>query len=769
MFSEYASRFLAQSQSRLSFSQADPAQTRNPLDRRQDRAAPRAPSRQYLQRQPYGNPYQSTASQTSRFPFASRLSQQAPAPLFYSATDDFREEDVGEEHDREIADMYALQRSRRDFGAGNLSDSSDEERRARTRGKRPRGGGLIRGQPDPARRMGMGIRSSWTGEEEGAVKQDKDKKAEPSRAAKASASQASSVFGGNKDRLVDVELASTIHEDDELIDHSAGEEEDDDPPSIQRFQWPPTGTFGMRDSAFNAAPYTSSRLQSPDRETVPDTVPTAPIPTPRHDSFWSALFLIDIAALFATFLLVLLHTSAPGRKSRFGDTVYTTISSSFYLLAVDTVVAICVALVWLAALRSFVRPLVVTILVAVPVIAFSFSLYPFISSYKGRWHGDSLQDRIMRFGSLIPSLFALLWTYTAYKARHSLGRAIQLLEFATRILVACPPLVAVGFATLAFVVSWTWLWMLMFTRIFLGGHAPSSGRAGAFIIDTSTWWLGVFFILSYLWTLGIVSGIQRCTSAAATSQWYFHRNAAPAPSPQRVVRASLVHACNDIFGTICLSSLLSLLVRLPLLMLPRGLASYISVCFYHFVPASVTTLTNPLTLTYAAIHSQPLSLSARGLSDLTFIASDTPTTSLTPRSFSVRPTGTGTATAPPLLAYRLSKLLLTATRITTSLAFGFGGWVATARSLALQPPTSPSSGGSPSLRGSLYAYIVGLIAGAIGWAVLGAMEGVLSGVLDAVVVCWGNDVRSQGGGEGRFCREAGVLLGEEGEGGMVVL
>ncbi|KAG9824848.1 hypothetical protein KCU98_g15965, partial [Aureobasidium melanogenum] len=53
MFSEYASRFLAQSQSRLSFTQADPdARSRNPLDRRRQPAS----SSRYVQRTPMPTP-----------------------------------------------------------------------------------------------------------------------------------------------------------------------------------------------------------------------------------------------------------------------------------------------------------------------------------------------------------------------------------------------------------------------------------------------------------------------------------------------------------------------------------------------------------------------------------------------------------------------------------------------------------------------------------------------------------------------------------------
>ena len=359
----------------------------------------------------------------------------------------------------------------------------------------------------------------------------------------------------------------------------------------------------------------------------------------------------------------------------------------------------------------------------------------------------------MRWLSWIPIIFATLWSYTAFKGRHSLDRAISLLQFTTRILAACPTLVLVGFATLTLVVLWTWLWMLMFTRVFLQGHVSTSGKT-MFVVDVGTWWMGVFFVLTYLWSLGVISGVQRATTAAATSQWYFYRNAAPAPSPKSVVRAALLHATTKIFGTVCLSTLLALAVRLPLLVLPARLASFLTLFFYSFVPTSIATLTNPLTLTYAAIHSQPLTLSARGLTELTFVAPAAgtgPTTALTPNAFSrPHPNNRGT---PNLFAYRLAKLLLHATRFITSLAFGFGGWVSTARMLLVE--------GSEN-RGSLYAYVVGLVAGAIGWAVLGAMEGVLGGVLDAVVICWGSDVQSGGNGQARFCREAGELLENDG-------
>lgn len=161
MFSEYASRFLAQSQSRLSFAQPEEQPTRNPLqrNRRQDQRASRFQSPQsYLQRPALGNPYQA-GSAISNFPFASRTSN---APLFYSAHDQLKD-DEDEEHEREVADFYALQRSRRQFGGSRLEESSEAEDGS-VKGSDGEAEGDSRGYDDRGFFGRDDIRSSWRGQ-----------------------------------------------------------------------------------------------------------------------------------------------------------------------------------------------------------------------------------------------------------------------------------------------------------------------------------------------------------------------------------------------------------------------------------------------------------------------------------------------------------------------------------------------------------------------------------------------------------------------------
>jgi len=697
------------------------------------------------------NPYNSQAA--SRFAFASRTSN-APAPLFYSATDDFREEDDHVEHDREMADHYALQRSRRQFGASNLSESSEVDDDGIHRSDHTIE--ADRGENDaPGYGLGGGIKSSWKGDRPARGRSNTARHDdEEERDSSVPLSESTDPSSRGRDRLVDVELESTDRdsmeavERDELLGHK-----ELSPPSYQQLRNGPRQKRG-RSPLRTTLPIPQEtdedtylehpRPISPDRQTVPDVVPENPTIPPRHNFFWAELFIIIQCAIIGVFFISLLQESPPSRKNPIGDTIYTVLRSSFHLIGVYSLVSIVVGLLWLSLLRSFARPLVMLILVAVPVISFSFFLYPFISSFKGSWHGDSMQDKFMRWLSVGPLALTVFWIYTAFKGRHSLDKAAGMLEFSGEILRSQFPLLMVGIATLAAVILWSWIWILMFTRLFLGGHF--TGNKSRWIIDASTWWLGVAFFLDYFWTLGVIAGVQRATTAATVSQWYFHRNSVPAPPAWTVVQASLSHATYTMAGTICMSTLLTLLVRLPLIVLPRRIAGMISMCAYSMIPTPIAAMTNPLTLTFASIHGVPLSQAARGLSQLSFISPDSPTTTLGPRDFKNN-------TRPSMQSYRLAKLLLHAIRWVITLSLGFGGWVSTARMLQV--------GGSVPYKGSLYAYVVGLISAAIGWGALGAMEGVLGGILDAVLVCWGSEVGRDGDAEARYCVDAGRLFGNE--------
>ncbi|KAF3766145.1 hypothetical protein M406DRAFT_346198 [Cryphonectria parasitica EP155] len=739
MFSEYASRFLAQSQSRLSNFQGQ-TDNGNGNGNGNDAPAHRQPGdwsrasrhggRSFLGAARGTNPYQPAASRFGHLTFASRYSTTQDAPLFQSARDELREDDDEDERDREAVDLYALQQSRRVFQTSRLEESTEPE----DEGSR---GSLEQSQDHEEegrafldRAHTRGIKSSWNGPRSSFVRRGPDhggKRGGHEGLDRVTSNSSDSSSG--RGRMEDVGLESTIADGEPPADLTMEASVDDHPPAFQRLR----GTTGPARVPLR-------------RNSIPESELEGEIF--KHDAFFAWVYLIALAAMFATFSLVWLHTTTTQNGSKpIGDTIYTVLRSSFHLLAVDTLVAIIVSFVWLAALRYFVRPLVALILVAVPVIMLSFAIYPFVSSFQGPGEGSSLQDIVMRWASMIPGFFALIWIYMVWKGRRALTSSIAILEFSSRILAANNALVLVGMGALSLIVFWTWAWLAMFTRVFLGGSY--SGTLSRYIIQASTWWLGAYFLLMYLWTLSMIAGVQRGTTAATVSQWYFHRNAVPAVASRDIVMAALNHSVTTIFGTISLSTLLAIVVRLPLLVLHRRIAGIIAAFFYTLVPTSIVAMTNPLTLTYAAIHSQPLVDSARGLSQMDFLGPQAPTTTLTPRNLKHR----GSA---PLLPYRLAKLLLHATRFIMATALGFAGWVITARQLKVALPEG-------SLKGSAYAYMVGLVASFIGWGILGAMEGILSSIVDAVIICYGSETKMASGGGG-YCMEAAQLFGGRGRG-----
>ncbi|KHJ34434.1 putative ctl transporter [Erysiphe necator] len=744
MFSEYASRFLAQSQSRISnFVQpADNAEasygTQHERYRRISQPF-RNLSRGYLPRP--GNPYQ-TSSHLSNFNFASRFSGVPDAPLFHSALDEFREDDEAE-RERETADLFALQKSRRVFTSARLEDSSETDLEISNESL----DSSRNNDEKPFRGRGLGIRSSWTGFQpstRGRERTSRKITGEDECQHQEIDENQLSMSGMGRDKMEEIGLGSLTDNDDSLRDRNYEMSITKSPPPFQHSRSAPKKGNAKLRLADSQQISQSSILQPPEFTGLqPMASPLSLGEIPMNDVFWGYLFLICLGGMFATFFLIFLHTETP--TTTLGDTIYTTLHSSFYLLAVDTVVSIFVSLLWLALLKSFVKPLVYLILVIVPIVLFSFSLYPFIASFKNTSSRQYISDQALRWLSLIPGIFSFAWGYTIYRERYSLKKAVGILEFASKILAANPGLLVMGFSVLGAVVCWTWIWLGMFTRVFLGGRLSTS--LARFVIETSSWWLGVNFILMYIWTLSVISGIQRSTTAATVSEWYFHRNIKPPPNSTEVVTAAFMNAITTEFGTISLISLISLLIRLPLLVLPRRIVGLLSILIYSWIPTQITTLTNPLTLTYAAVHSQPLHVSARNLSQTSFLSFQSSTNNLTQRSFYAR-----NYQQSPILPYRLAKIILHATRFIMAIGLGFSGWVATAKRLKI---TSPEGNG---IRGSSYAYVVGLVAGFIGWGVLSAVEGILSGVVDAIVICWESEKGTSGAGT--YCAEAGFLFGE---------
>lgn len=434
----------------------------------------------------------------------------------------------------------------------------------------------------------------------------------------------------------------------------------------------------------------------------------------QHDRGFAVLFMFCQALIVSTSIFVYLTTDEPATPMT--DSVYRALSSSMGTIVRDIGLALVISATWLAAMRLAVRPLLYTIVVAVPISVVIMGSYILTWSYKGSQGGYELQARAMRWSSLFMFCFSAMWIQTAYKRRFAMRKAVSIVRLACAILEQNSTLLLVGLGSLLIFVTYSLVWFHQFERIFLRGVFVGIGSTRRWLTQGSSWFMGAGFVIMYLWSFGVVSGVQRATTSAAVSHWYFHRHDLLKVSQKDVTNAAMLHALSTSFGSICASSFFALLTRLPLIALPRRLSGLLSLGAYMLLSAPILSLTNPLTLSYAAIHSINLSVAAKSISQEPVFNP-----------------------ASSWAAFRTAKMLLSAARATTALALGTAAWVASAR--------------AADESATLYGYIVALAASVVGWAVVGSIEGIVSIVVDASFVCYGIDLSSSR--EGRsHCLEA---------------
>lgn len=464
------------------------------------------------------------------------------------------------------------------------------------------------------------------------------------------------------------------------------------------------------------------QIQNGSNSTPPQTLYNPNMP--RFDTIWANVYIGLLAMQMATSLMIYLSTWEP-QKVPLGDSMYTTLKAAWGTFAWDICIALVVSCGWLYILRSWAQPVISVSLVAAPVSLTALAIYSLVMSYRSPYGGNAIQDKVMRWGAWGILVGLVAWVYIIYRGKEVLTKSIGLIRLASQILADNSPLLLVSAGTIVGFVAVTTIFISLFTRVFLRGHVIREGGKLLWSLNGSSWMFGAAYIFMYLWTWGVVSGIQRTTVSATVSQWYFYRHEFPQPSPRQVVYNGFVYSISSQFGSICLSALIGLLARLPFYILPGRVLRFVQLIVYNLASASVVSLTNPLALTYATINAQGLVPSASGLANLQ-----------TSRR------GDMTSVAVPILGltpYRLAKVLLMTGRAITALFLGFLAWIHAA----------------DAANGSLYGYMIGLFSSFIGWFTLGATEGTLSMIVDSTYISYCLE-----GEGGQHCTDATRLFSD---------
>ena len=270
------------------------------------------------------------------------------------------------------------------------------------------------------------------------------------------------------------------------------------------------------DQSFRSYP---PRQPLPD-DSLPRPVSAPPLAAVSHDSTWAAFYGLSMAGMFATSFMVWLGTETPSSGIPLGDTIYSTLHSAFPLLISDAILAMGIALLWIILMRHALQPFVYLLLFTVPISMFTLFLVPLIQSFRGRWDGDTFQDKAMRWGSIVPALIGVWWTYKMWTQRQNLSRAVSIIALSGKIVKENQALVGFSFSVLGGFIAFAFVWVLMFSRVFLRSYTVVEGSTPPVIlqtdvsgiswaIPTSSWWLGAYYIFMFLWTWGVFSGVQR--------------------------------------------------------------------------------------------------------------------------------------------------------------------------------------------------------------------------------------------------------------------
>ncbi|EEB05738.2 choline transmembrane transporter [Schizosaccharomyces japonicus yFS275] len=397
------------------------------------------------------------------------------------------------------------------------------------------------------------------------------------------------------------------------------------------------------------------------------------------------------------------------------NSMYNTIRNAVPFLFSRMLISVLVAVLWLGLVLT-VESALLFILFATPFVFTGISVYFLTSTVKQVARDVMKQLLVMRIIGLVLFIFSIILGRFVWQRKESVSRALRIVQLANRVLVSLPQLGVFSFLFVILNNVCISIWALFFSRMFLRGLNDGNHT----VLASGSWFLAALYAFALLWTIGFLSSVHRSAVSILVCQWYFYRQVESHIPTNLMVSQSFSYAFTHLYGMCSLASLLNVSTRVPLQSLPKTLRRISQLIYYLFSTTSVAFVASPFTVTYAAIYSISYQNALKAL----FRLDQLDLLSWRERS------------------YRLSKLMLRATRIIMALAIGASAWLVSLRH-----------------EGVFYGYIVGLIGGLLGWFTMGPIEGGLGMIVDALMISSAIDVSSsQGDPNGAHCFEAWRLF-----------
>lgn len=422
----------------------------------------------------------------------------------------------------------------------------------------------------------------------------------------------------------------------------------------------------------------------------------ANVPASRIQLVVTAVYLAAMAFSLATAALVYLTTSPSSNTG-----VYPIFARSAGHLIAYAAVSVLVAAGWLAAMQHHAREMIQLSTFGVPIVLVLISLYGLLFSFHSAV-GHGYAHLALRLSALGIGGIAAGWTFMLQRNRNQIGKATEMIVIAVELANSQPAMYAVAAVVGAASLAITGLWGVLLARGFL------EGRLSIFF--------AVGFTFLYLWTWELLCALQKCIIVGMAASWYHQaprptspqaRDSRSSPTPSAIrqlsnremLETSVFNAFTVHAGSCCLASLLKLLGRLPLLLLPNRLGAALQTVVATAAQLTSLPLLDPLVLPTAVALPGTLAAGASAVTLPCFAATDR-------------------------AAHSVARLLLSAVRSCAALMVAVVAWTYADRTAV------PSS---------VYGYLVGFIGFWVGWTVVGAADNTIGMTLDGVLVAYALD------------------------------
>ncbi|GES96139.1 plasma-membrane choline transporter-domain-containing protein [Rhizophagus clarus] len=280
-----------------------------------------------------------------------------------------------------------------------------------------------------------------------------------------------------------------------------------------------------------------------------------------NDPAFAVLFCVGVIIMAIVGIVLLFVTNSHELVDYSHKSIFFAIQNSIGPLLFAIIFSLSMGAIWILLLRSFVKVIIWGTLTTVPFICIAIFIWIRIEAFSGALRDSGKpdpQDDALAVLSFIPLIISIVYSVILFSRRKKIEKTISLIQLACDIFKDNPQMLWVSLKILMVYVSFTIIWLYLFSHIFLVVYKVQT----EYRLEPNTYLLVIYFIFMYLWTSAVLSNIQRVTISGVVSNWYFYRHELDRNDSKKVTDLALSRAITVSFGTACLDGLILLFIQL---------------------------------------------------------------------------------------------------------------------------------------------------------------------------------------------------------------